>query len=184
MGDLTQLLQQARTGDQSALDALFAELQPELRRLAHARLAGGGRHTLLETAVLINECYLKLAQADRLVLNDRTHFLAYAARAMRSIIVDFARARVRERRGGDAPHVTLNTEVAQGLPAGDDQILSIHETLQALAAREPRLAQVVEMRYFGGLNEEEIAAALDVTDRTVRRDWEKARLLLADALRA
>lgn len=183
MGDITELLHQARTGDQSALDALFTELHPELRRLAHARLARGGRHTLLETTVLINECYLKLASAGRLTINDRTHFLAYAARAMRSIIVDFARTRVRERRGGDAPHVTLNTEVAQGLPAGDDQIVAIHESLQALAAREPRLAQVVEMRYFGGLSEQEIAAALDVTDRTVRRDWEKARLLLADALR-
>ena len=183
MGDITELLRQARTGDQVALDALFAELHPELRRLAHARLAGGGRHTMLETSVLINECYLKLAGAGRLAINDRAHFLAYASRAMRSIIVDFARGRLRERRGGDAPHVTLNTEVAQGLPAGDEQILSIHESLQALAAREPRLAQVVEMRYFGGMNEEEIAAALDVTDRTVRRDWEKARLLLADALR-
>ena len=183
MGDITELLHQARTGDQSALDALFTELQPELRRLAHARLARGGRHTLLETTVLINECYLKLAGNGRLTIHDRTHFFAYAARAMRSIIVDFARERVRERRGGDAPHVTLNTEVVQGLPAGDEQILAIHESLDALAAREPRLAQVVEMRYFGGLTEQEIAVALDVTDRTVRRDWEKARLLLADALR-
>ena len=184
MGDITELLHQARSGDQSALDALFTELYPELRRLAHARLAGGGRHTMLETSVLINECYLKFSGAGRLAINDRAHFLAYASRAMRSIIVDFARGRVRERRGGDAPHVTLNTEVAHGLPVGDEQILSIHEGLEALAAREPRLAQVVEMRYFGGLNEEEIATALDITDRTVRRDWEKARLLLADVLRA
>ena len=183
MGDITELLHQARIGDQSALDALFTELHPELRRLAHARLAGGGRHTLLETAVLVNECYLKLAGADRLAINDRSHFMAYASHVMRSIIVDFARGRMRERRGGDSPHVTLNTELVQGLPAGDEQILAIHESLQALEAREPRLAQVVEMRYFGGLNEQEIAAALGVTDRTVRRDWEKARLLLADALR-
>jgi RNA polymerase sigma factor (TIGR02999 family) len=170
MGDITELLQQARGGDQSALDALFTELYPELRRLAHARLAGGGRHTMLETSVLINECYLKFSGAGRLAINDRAHFLAYSARAMRSIIVDFARGRLRERRGGDAVHVTLNTAVAQGLPAGEEQILAIHESLDALAAREPRLAQVVEMRYFGGLNEQEIAAALDVTDRTVRRD--------------
>lgn len=183
MGDITELLKQARTGDRSAVDALFNELQPELRRLAHARLAGGGRHTLLETTVLIDECYLKLASAGRVAINDRAHFLAYAAHAMRSIIVDYARGRMRERRGGDAPHVTLNTELVQGLPAGDEQILSVHESLQALAEREPRLAQVVEMRYFGGMDEQEIAAALDVTDRTVRRDWEKARLLLADALR-
>ena len=183
MGDITQLLKHARTGDKAAVDALFNELQPELRRLAHARLAGGGRHTMLETAVLINECYLKLANAGRLVLNDRQHFLAYAAHAMRSIIVDFARARVRERRGGDAVHVSLDTEISKDLPIGDEQILAVHESLQTLAEREPRLAQVVEMRYFGGLTEQEIAAALDITERTVRRDWEKARLLLADALR-
>jgi RNA polymerase sigma factor (TIGR02999 family) len=184
MGDITELLHHARAGDRSALDALFTELQPELRRLAHARLARGGRHTLLETAVLVNECYLKLSSAGRLAINDRAHFMAYSARAMRSIIVDFARERLRERRGGDSPHVTLNTELVQGLPAGDEQIVAIHDALETLEAREPRLARVVEMRYFGGLNEQEIAAALDVTDRTVRRDWEKARLLLADALRA
>jgi DNA-directed RNA polymerase specialized sigma24 family protein len=86
------------------------------------------------------------------------------------------------RRGGDAAHVTLNTDLVQGLPVGYEQIVSVHDALQALAQREPRLAQVVEMRYFGGLDEQEIATALDVTDRTVRRDWEKARLLLADAL--
>ena len=182
-GDITELLRQARGGDDAAIDALFSELYPELRRLAHARLAGGGRHTMLETAVLINECYLKFAEAGRLAVNDRAHFLAYTARAMRSIIVDFARRRLRERRGGDAAHVTLNTDLVQGLPVGDEQVVAVHEALHALALREPRLAQVVEMRYFGGLDEREVAAALDVTDRTVRRDWEKARLLLADALR-
>jgi len=103
---------------------------------------------------------------------------------MRSIIVDFARGRLRERRGGDATHTSLNTELIDGLPAGDEQVVAVHEALQALAQREPRLAQVVEMRYYGGLTEQEIAAALGLTDRTVRRDWEKARLLLADALRA
>jgi len=182
MGDITQLLHRAREGDDTALDALFEQLHPELRRLAHARLAGGGRHTMLETSALVNECYLKFANAGRIEVTDRAHFLAYTSRAMRSIIVDFARGRLRERRGGDATHTSLNTELIDGLPAGDEQVVAVHEALQALAQREPRLAQVVEMRYYGGLTEQEIAAALGLTDRTVRRDWEKARLLLLAAM--
>lgn len=184
MGDVTQLLARVRDGDAAALDALFAELYPELRRLAHARLARGGRHTMLETTSLVHECYLKFAEAGRLDVNDRAHFLAYAARAMRSIIVDYARHRMREKRGGDAAHQTLNTELIDGLPAGDEQIVRVHEALDELARRDARLVQVVEMRYFAGLSEQEIAASLGVTERTVRRDWEKARLLLADALRS
>jgi RNA polymerase sigma factor (TIGR02999 family) len=183
MGDITELLVRARSGDSAAIDALFSELYPELRRMAHARLAGGGRHTMLETSVLVHECYLKFAEAGRLTVKDRAHFLAYTATAMRSIIVDFARGRLRERRGGGAAHETLNTELIDGLPAGDDQIVEVHEALAELARRDPRLVQVVEMRYFVGLSEQEIAEALDLTERTVRRDWEKARLLLADALR-
>jgi RNA polymerase sigma factor (TIGR02999 family) len=183
MGDITQLLVQAKGGDSAAIDALFAELYPQLRRMAHARLASGGRHTMLETSALVHECYVKFADAGRLSVNDRAHFLAYTATAMRSIIVDFARGRLRERRGGDAVHQTLNTEVVEGLPAGDEQIVEVHEALQQLAQRDPRLVQVVELRYFVGLSEQEIAEVLGVTERTVRRDWEKARLLLADALR-
>ncbi|GIL05761.1 MAG: DNA-directed RNA polymerase sigma-70 factor [Betaproteobacteria bacterium] len=184
MGHVTQLLARVRAGDAAALDALFAELYPELRRLAHARLARGGRHTMLETTSLVHECYLKFAEAGRLDVNDRAHFHAYAARAMRSIIVDYARHRMREKRGGDAAHQTLNTELIDGLPAGDEQIVRVHEALDELARRDARLVQVVEMRYFAGLSEQEIATSLGVTERTVRRDWEKARLLLADALRS
>jgi RNA polymerase sigma factor (TIGR02999 family) len=184
MGDITQLLRRAREGDDAALDALFQQLYPELRRLAHARLAGGCRDALLDTTSLLHECYLKFASAGRIEITDRAHFFAYAARAMRSVIVDFARGRLREKRGGNAPHETLDTAAVEGLPAGDEQIVAVHEALQDLASREPRLAQVVEMRYYGGLSEQQIAAALGIADRTVRRDWEKARLLLADALRS
>ena len=184
MGDITALLKGARDGDAGAVDALFAALYPELRRMAHARLARGGRHTLLDTTVLLHECYLKLSDAGRLTLNDRGHFLAYASQSMRSIIVDYARWRGRERRGGDAAHQTLDTALAEDLPAdAGEEIVRVHEALQELARRDERLAKVVEMRYFGGLSELEIAEAMGVTDRTVRRDWEKARLLLADALR-
>ncbi len=184
MGDITALIARANSGERPAVDAIFEKLYPELRRIAHARLTRHVRNTLLDTTMLVHECYLKFVQAERLNPSDRAHFIAYAATAMRSIIVDFARARSTERRGGDAAHLTLNTQIADSLPAGEDEILGVDEALRDIARLDPRLAQVVEMRYFGGLNDLEIATALGVTDRTVRRDWEKARLLLAAALRA
>jgi RNA polymerase sigma factor (TIGR02999 family) len=183
MGDITQLLAQARAGERGALDAVFEALYPELRRIAHARLSGHVRDTVMQTTVLVHECYLKLLAAERLTPEDRAHFLGYAARAMRSVIVDTVRASKRERRGGDAIHVTLATEVGDSVAAAEDEIIDIDAALDELARLDPRLARVVEMRYFAGMKETEIAAALGVTDRTVRRDWEKARMLLAAALR-
>jgi len=183
MGDITQLLARAREGDREAFDALFQALYPDLRRIARARLAPHVRGTMLDTSVLVNEAYLKFEQAARLTPTDRTHFLAYAAHVMRSIIVDAARAGRSARRGGDAAHVTLDTGVAESVAGGEDEIVDVHEALERLAVLEPRLARVVEMRYFGGMKETEIAAALGLTERTVRRDWEKARLLLAAHLR-
>ena len=183
MGDITDLIQRARGGESAAVGQLFEVLYPDLRRIAHARLSRNVRNTLLDTTALVNECFVKLSGARRLNAEDRVHFLAYAASAMRSVVVDFARARAAERRGGDAAHVTLNTAIAEGTPAGEDEILRVHEALAELGRLDPRLVQVVEMRYFGGMTDEEVAAALGVTDRTVRRDWTKARLLLAEALR-
>lgn len=185
MGDITLLIAQARNGDRDALGNLFHLLYPDLRRIAHARLAPHSRdEAVLDTTSLVHECYLKLAAASRLAPEDRAHFLAYAASAMRSIIVDAARAGLAQRRGGDAVHVTLNTGVADSVPGPEDEILDVHAALDDLSRLDERLAKVVEMRYFGGMNDEDIGAALGVTDRTVRRDWEKARLLLASALRA
>jgi RNA polymerase sigma factor (TIGR02999 family) len=183
MGDITTLIARANGGDRDAVNAIFERLYPELRRIAHARLTRHVRDTVLDTTVLVHECYLKLVQGERLSPSDRAHFLAYAASAMRSIIVDFARARTAERRGGDAAHLTLNTQLADSLPGGESEILRVNDALADIGKLDPRLAQVVEMRYFGGLNDLEIAAALGITDRTVRRDWDKARLLLAAALR-
>lgn len=182
-GDITGLLHQARDGDRAALDQLFARLYPDLKRIAHARLAPHQRDPMLATTALLHECYLKLAQAQRLEASDRVHFLGYAATAMRSIIVDVVRASQAQRRGGDLAQVTLDTAVAEALPGPQDEILDVDAALAELARLDPRLVQVVEMRYFAGMTEIEIATALDVTDRTVRRLWEKARLLLASALR-
>lgn len=183
MGDVTQLIEQARAGDREALDRVFALLYPELRAIAHRRLAPHERSGLLDTTALVNECYLKFAQRDGLTPEDRAHFLAYAAAVMRSIIVDAARQALAARRGGAVPHQTLDTVLAESLAAPAEEILDIDSALRHLKAVDPRLVQVVEMRYFGGLKDAEIAEALGLSSRSVQRAWDKARLLLAHALR-
>jgi RNA polymerase sigma factor (TIGR02999 family) len=176
--DLENLIEKAQAGEPGAQDRLFATAYPELRRLAHARLYINGRSTLLDTTSLVHDSYLRLLSSGLPRSSDRRAFFAYAARVMRSVIVDAVRERRALRRGGDLERLTLDTAAADALPAGEDEVLRVHEALQALAAAEPRLAQMVELRYFGGYNELEIAQTLNVTDRTVRRDWERARLLL------
>lgn len=183
MGDITRLIERARAGDRGALDSLFERVYPDLRRIAHARLRRGFPDPDLGTTALVNECYLKLCNAQRLDATDRAHFFAYSATAMRSIIVDIARAKATARRGGNAPHVTLDDELAGNDSAGEEQILRVHEALDEIGKLDERLGKLVEMRYFGGLSDPEIAEALGIADRTVRRDWQKARLLLAAALR-
>jgi RNA polymerase sigma factor (TIGR02999 family) len=165
-----------------SVQALFPAMYNELRRLARSRLAAGGRHTLLDTSALVHEAFLRMQRDGGVPLKDRDHFMAYAATTMRSIVIDFVRRRSADRRGGGAEHVTLDTQAAEMLGASDDEILSVHSALETLEKVDARLVRVVEMRYFAGLSETEIGAALGVTDRTVRRDWERARLLLADML--
>lgn len=179
---VTELLAAARSGDSAAAGAVFTLLYDELRRIARSRLRQHREMTLLDTTALVHECYLKLATSDVLATGDRRHFFAYAAKVMRSVIVDFARARQAERRGGAAEHVVLDTRLSESVAAPENDVLRVHEALDVLAKADARLAQVVELRYFGGLSESEIAATLDVSERTVRRDWEKARLLLIAAL--
>ena len=175
--ELTALIHGIRSADGVAVDALWKAAYDELRHLAHSRLAPSGPVTLLDTTSLVNESYLKLAARGALNVGSRGEFFAYASRVMRSVIVDLVRERLAERRGGGVPVITLDTGLVEGLPA-DDEALHIDEALQALATVEPRLAQVVEMRYFGGLSETEIGQSLGLTERTVRRDWDKARTLL------
>jgi RNA polymerase sigma factor (TIGR02999 family) len=131
----------------------------------------------------VHECYLRLLKLDQLCLQDRAHFLAYSARVMRSVVVDLAREQQALRRGGDQAFVTLDTGLAHALPGGEDEVLQVHEALQALAAIDERLVKVVEMRYFVGLDTQEIAQALGVSGRTVERDWERARSFLYSALK-
>jgi RNA polymerase sigma factor (TIGR02999 family) len=179
---LTDLIHLASNGDADATERLFAATYPELRKLARLRLRAGGRQTLLDTASLVHESYLRFAASGHLRLEDRVHFLRWAAKVMRSIIVDFARRRAALRRGGDQMRITWTPDLDCVEPASEDDIVRVHEALEELATRDPRMAQVVEMRYFAGMLDTEIAEVLGVTDRTVRRDWEKARLLLREAL--
>jgi RNA polymerase sigma factor (TIGR02999 family) len=177
MNQLTELLARIQAGDSEARDALFAASYRELHRLAQSRLRDGGRDAVLDTTCLVHEAYLRFVSAGELRAEDRRAFFAYASQVMRSVIVDSVRERIAQKRGGDWRPLTLSTQFAVNAD-GEETILKVHEALDSLEQVEPRLAQVAQMRYFGGYSEQEIAEALDITERTVRRDWEKARLLL------
>ncbi len=180
--NLSEMIHNVNAGAAGAQSALFEASYGELRKLARSRLYDGGRNTLMDTTVLVHESYLRFIRSGPLRSDDRRAFFAYASQVMRSVIIDAVRERRAERRGGDLQRATLNTEVADGLPSGEEETLQVNEALDMLAAADPRAAKVVEMRYFGGYSEAEIADALQINERTVRRDWEKARLLLADML--
>ena len=179
---LTQLLGRMQAGEAGARKELFAAAYPELHRLAESRLRNGGRNTLLDTTCLVHEAFLRFLQVQQLRAEDRRAFFAYASQVMRSVIVNSARERIAQKRGGSARPLTLSTQLGAKVADGEESIMKVHEALEELAKVEPRMAQVVEMRYFGGYSEREMAETLGVTERTVERDWEKARLILAAAL--
>lgn len=183
MSDVTSLLFAARNDDSQAMNRLFEVLYDDLRLLAHAKLRRSAPMTVLDTTALVHESYLRFLRTGDLKVEDRPHFLAYAARVMRSIVVDLIRSRLADRNGGDALHVTLNTEIAESASVREDEVILVNDALEELATIDPRLVKVVEMRYFAGMSEDEIAESLGVSVRTVERDWEKARLFLYRALR-
>jgi RNA polymerase sigma factor (TIGR02999 family) len=176
---LSLLLDLARVGTPGALASVFERAYPDLCALASARLRSRGQGGALETTALVHETFLRCAERNELHTEDRAHFFKYAGRVMRSVIVDGVRERMAQRRGSGAPHVSLTTQMGLG---DEQEILRVHEALESLADCEPRLVEVVQLRYFAGMTDSEIAEVLGVTDRTVRRDWEKARLLLTEAL--
>jgi RNA polymerase sigma factor (TIGR02999 family) len=182
MSRLTELLSQLEAGVPQARDALFTAAYTELRRLARTRLRDGGRNTVLDTTCLVHETYLRFVSAGELRAEDRRAFFAYASQVMRSVIIDSARERIAQKRGGDWLPLTLSTQLAVNVD-DHEMVLKVHEALEALERADPRLAQVAQMRYFGGYSEQEIAETLDIGERTVRRDWEKARLILAELVR-
>ena len=166
-----------------ALDKAVALAYQELRAIAHQRLMARDRNGAgtLSTTALVHEAYLKLVDQSSAEWRDRAHFFALASVAMRHVLIDRARSRAASKRGGEIEQITLDDDAL----ATDDQavaLLEIDDALDRLAETDPRLARVFECRFYGGLTEEEIAAALGVTVRTVERDWAKARMLLRDAL--
>jgi RNA polymerase sigma factor (TIGR02999 family) len=182
MADLTELLEAMRAGETGAFDQVFTLTYRELHAMAHQRLHRSSRVTSLDTTALVHECYLRLVRLGQLQTRDRSHFLGYAARVMRSIVVDFVRQRLAKRRGGDELRITLGTDIRDCTALSEEQIVQVDDALEELAALDPKLVQVVEMRYFAGFTVEQIAESRGVTTRTIRRDWEKARLLLFAAL--
>lgn len=175
------ILGMLRSGSRESIDRLVPLLYPELRAIAHRQIARRPNAATLDTTGLVHEAYLKVVDQSRMETHNQAHFLALASLAMRHVLVNRAKARTRFKRGGAGNDITLDEERI----ARDDQneaLLQLEEALSLLAELEPRLARVVECRFFGGLTEEEIAAALDVTVRTVQRDWAKARMLLRRAL--
>lgn len=183
MEDITALLRRAAADDRSALDELYEVLYADLHRMARARLAENSPITLLDTTALAHESYLRLRNARRIDVESRASFMAYVSQVLRNIIVDFARRRNADRRGGRLMHVTLDTGIAESVSDADAEVEHIDEALKELEKSDPRLKRVVEMRYFGGLTDAEIAEVLDVTPRTVGRDWARARMLLSVALK-
>jgi len=174
---VTQLLQQWSHGDDGALAELTPLVYEELRRLAHHQMAGQRSDHTLQTTALVHEAYLRLADQTNPNWQERAHFFAVAARAMRQIVVDYARSYQSQKRGGGALKIELD-EAALVSPGEAKEIVELHEALEGLAALDSRKAEVVELKYFGGLNYDEIAEVLKVSKITVRRDWEFARAWL------
>ncbi len=183
MRDVTTLLHAARAGEAEAANRLFEILYRDLRKIARAQLRRLDHAGRLDTTSLVHESYLRLRTNGVLKAEDRHHFLAYAANVMRSVVVDLARSALAEKHGGQQVFVTIRTGIQQASAEEDQDVIRIHEALEELAAIDPRLAKLVEMRYFAGMSEQEAADALGVARRTAQRDWEKARLFLAATLR-
>ena len=179
------VLASLRGASREELDRLMPMVYGELKQIARRRLArsrrAGAKDATLATTALVNEAYLKLVDQSQAQWADRAHFLAIAATAMRHILIDRAKAHARNKRGGGQAAVTFEDGIVADARS-PERLLEIDDALDRLAAMEPRLARVVECRFYGGLSEEEIAAALGVTVRTVQRDWVKARALLRQAL--
>ena len=179
--EITQWLCAAREGDRGALDRVLSTLYRELHSMARRQLGNQNDQTLDATG-LVHEAYLRLVGRVDAAFEDRAHFFAYAASAMRSVVVDYARQRLAVKRGGDLMRVTDLPDEPNGGLRLDEELLGLHSALHRLAGVDQRLVQVVELRYFAGLSEAEIAALLNRSERSVRRDWQKARLFLLASL--
>ena len=180
--DVTHLLARWKDGDEEALQQLVPIVHDELRRLARRQMAGERPDHSLQPTALVNEAYLRLVNLKQMQWQNRAHFLAMAARLMRRILVDVARSRGSQKRGGGAKQVTFtqSLEVAEGQPT---DVVALNDALEALARVDERKSQVVEMRFFGGLSIEETAEVLNVSRETVKRDWQFSKMWLLRHLR-
>ena len=181
-GEITQLLVSISEGDRQALNRLVPIVYAELRALAHRQLARVRPGDTLQTTALVHEAYVKLLGTATPEWHDRRHFFAVASRAMRQICVDYARSQAAQKRGGNAPMLTLDE---QHLPVADRayELVALDQALTELESLRERPARIVELRFFGGLSVEETAAVMELSERTVKREWQKARAFLFDALR-
>lgn len=180
-GEITQLLIAIRAGDRASLDRLFTLVYAELKSDARWQLTDARGSRTLNTTALVHETYLKLAAAEAPDWADRRHFFAVAARAMRQVVVDRARSRMALKRGGDAVKLELDeTQLAADEQA--EQLLALEEGMRELEATNERLSRVVELRFYAGLSVEDAARALDVSERTIKRDWRIARAYLTKQL--
>ena len=173
--DLTTLINAALSGDTEAAAAAYAHTYPELCRLARIRLNPNARGNTLDTGAVVHEAFLRFSSLGDLAVDDRAHFFRYASRVMRSVIVDLARQRAAVRHGGDRQRVEFDEQMQGDEPI---DIVELHQALEQLAIHDAQMASLVEMKYFAGMNEIDIAQALGVTDRTVRRIWTRARVWL------
>jgi RNA polymerase sigma factor (TIGR02999 family) len=180
--EITNLLKAWSAGDPAALDQLSKQVYDELRRMARRHMKGERRDNTLQTTALVHEVYLRLVDVTKVEWQQRAQFFSIAAQMMRRILVDAARVRISHKRGGITPPVNID-EIAVLSPTPDRSILALDEALTAFSQVAPRQAKVVELRYFGGLTEEEIVAVLKISSRTVRRDWDLAKAWLWRELR-
>lgn len=183
--DITTLLEAVHDGDRAAIDRLFPALYDELRRLAHAQRREWQGDYTINTTALVHEAYLKLVRQERLGWNERSHFFALAAKAMRHILMDYARRRQAAKRGGDARPVGLEDAAEAVNPVSPEsaaELLALESALADLESVNERQARVVECRFFAGLPVAETAVALGISEATVKRDWRTARAILRDAL--
>jgi RNA polymerase sigma factor (TIGR02999 family) len=179
--EITQLLAEWREGKQSALDELYPLVYDELHRLARRYMSRERKGHTLQTTALINEAYVRLVDQKNVHWANRSHFFAISAQIMRRILIDHARRHAYAKRGGGARQVSLE-EAATVVPNKSEELLRLDEALKSLAEMDPRRSQVVELRYFGGLNNEEIAGVLHISENTVTRDWNMARAWLYQQL--
>jgi RNA polymerase sigma factor (TIGR02999 family) len=177
MAEMTALIVAARGGDKAAEAQLFQSVYSDLHRIAQRHLNASGPDAARATS-LVHEVYLRMARGEGLALNDRTHFFAVASRAMRQIVIDHVRARHAEKRGGGIDAISLDSAVVAVAAGRDEELLMLDEALQRLALVDPRLAQFVELRFYGGLQLDELAEITGLSDRTLKRDWRKARAFL------